>query len=202
MSYSTLTIAIGWASIVAGLPLTLLWRTLLARRIWLSGARREFSKVSAYQLALMNGGQARVALTAVVRLIGRKALTPEIAGVLVKSGDDQGALDPFESEALALAPAVLPGLLTELAQRLKSKGMIAALRRELAGMGYVRAFASRRWWLAYVQNMLPFALVIAAVLGAQIRLEADPDRLLDFTILACAVMLISGWPTRVTAFGR
>jgi uncharacterized protein (TIGR04222 family) len=199
---STLEIGISGAGIVAGLLLTLLWRGLLARRVWFSGATREFSKVSAYQLALMNDGIARVALTAVVRLVGRKALVPEVAGVLVKSGDDQGTLDPFETEAVALTPAVLQGLLTELAQQLKRKGMITALRRELIGMGYMRAFASRRWWLAYVQNMLPFALLIAAVLCAQIKLAADLDSALDFTILAFVVMLMAAWPTPVTAFGR
>jgi hypothetical protein len=103
---------------------------------------------------------------------------------------------------VALTPAVLQGLLTELAQRLKRKGMIAALRCELVGMGYMRAIASRRWWLAYTKNMLPFALLIAVVLGTQIKLAADLDSLLDFTILACVVMLIAAWPTPVTAFGR
>jgi uncharacterized protein (TIGR04222 family) len=87
----------GWSGIVAGLLMTLLWRALLARRVWFAGATREFSKVSAYQLALMNDGVARVALTAVVRLIGRKALTPGVAGVLVKSGDFQSALDPLKA---------------------------------------------------------------------------------------------------------
>jgi uncharacterized protein (TIGR04222 family) len=197
-----LTTGMGWAGIVAGLLLTVLWRAVLARRVWLAGATRDFSKVSAYQLALMNDGVARVALTAVVRLIGRRVLTPETAGVLVKSAGYQGELDPFENEAAALAPAVLQGLLTELAQQLKRKGMIAALRRELVGMGYMRAFASRRWWLAYVQNMLPFALLIAAVVGAQIKLSADLDSIPDFTILAGVVMLIAAWPTPLTPFGR
>jgi uncharacterized protein (TIGR04222 family) len=202
MSDSTIMIGLDGAVIVAGVLMTYLWRLSLARRVWLAGSTREFSKVSAYQLALMNDGVARVALTAVVRLIGRKVLMPEVAGVLVKSGEYQGALDPFENEAVALAPAVLQGLLTELAQQFKRKGMITALRRELVGMGYMRAFASRRWWLAYVQNMLPFALLIAAVLGAQIKLAVEVDSLPDFTILACIVMLIAAWPMRLTAFGR
>jgi uncharacterized protein (TIGR04222 family) len=204
MSNSAIVMGLDGAVIVAGVLMTCLWRLSLARRVWLAGSAREFSKVSAYQLALMNDGVARVALTAVVRLIGRKVLTPGTAGVLVKSGEYQGTLDPFENEAVALAPAVLQGLLTELAQQLKRKGMITALRHELVGMGYMRALASRRWWLAYGQNLLPFALLIAAALGAQIKLAADLDldSLLDFTILACVVMLIAAWPTRLTAFGR
>jgi uncharacterized protein (TIGR04222 family) len=206
MSNSAIVMGLDGAVIVAGVLMTYLWRLSLARRVWLAGSTREFSKISAYQLALMNDGVARVALTAVVRLIGRKALIPEVAGVLVKSGKYQGTLDPFENEAVALAPAVLQGLLTELAQQLKRKGMITALRHELVGMGYMRALASRRWWSAYGQNLLPFALLITAALGAQIKLatdlELDLDSLLDFTILACVVMLIVAWPTRLTAFGR
>jgi uncharacterized protein (TIGR04222 family) len=190
--------------IATGLLMTLLWRLALARRVWFSGATRAFSKVSAYQLAMMNDGADRVALTVVVRLIGLKALTPGTAGVLVKNSDFQGALDPFESEAAALAPSVLQDLLTESAQQFRRKGMIAALRGELIGMGYMRAFASRRWWMAYGQNMLPFALLIAAALAAQatFAMVIDWERLLEFTILACVAMLIAGLPTHLTAFGR
>jgi uncharacterized protein (TIGR04222 family) len=204
MSSSVLVTAVGVACIAAGLLMTLLWRLHLSRRVWLKGATREFSKVSAYQIALMNDGATRVALTAVVRLLGRKALVPGTAGVIVKNDDVSGALDPFESEAVALTPAVLHDLIRELAAKLKRKGMIAGLRRELIGMGYMRAFFSRRWWLAYVQNMLPFALLIAAALGAQAKMAitVDPETLLDLCLWAVALMLLAGWPTPVTAFGN
>ena len=201
----TFVTGIGVAGIIAGLVMTLLWRTFLARRVWFAGAEREISKVSAYQMGLMNGGPARIALTVVVRLLGRKVLVPGPAGVLVKDHHFRDALDPLEDEAVALAPAVLKDLLAKLEQRLKRKGMIAAQRRELIGMGYMRAFGSWRWWRDFAQNMLPFALLIGLALGAcaYSAMTAEIwDRVMDLLTCACVAMLVAALPTPVTAIGR
>lgn len=200
------TVASGVAFAVA-LYWTLVWRLSKARRIWRAGSTMQIQRISVYQMALLSGGVSRVALTGIVRLLGRKVLAPGVAGVLMESGTFQGELDTVEKEVLTTArqPAVFRDLLPRLTSALKRAGVIPRLRDELIAIGYMRAFGSRRWWTSYLHNMLPFAATIGVALGATtgLALSADEqDTLRWFIGAAFVTMLIVALPARVTELGR
>lgn len=204
MTVATLVYGAGFA---AALAVTLARRLIIERRVWRAGATLPTGKVSAYQMAMISGGASRVALTGVVRLLGRKVLVPGIAGVLTPGGGDHEPLDAVERETLAVArtPAVFPDLLARLEASLERKGVIAQLRRDLTAMGYVRSSGSRAWWAAYARNMLPFLAFILAVLGgwAGLARPADArDWLAGLGAGAGVTMLVVALPRRVTALGR
>ena len=165
------------------------------------------AKVSAYQMALMSGGASRVALTGVVRLLGRKALVAGISGVLAPNDAFQDELDDVEREAVAETknPAVFRDFLTRLETRLKRRGVVGQLRSELIATGYMRVRGSKAWWSNYVSNMLPFAvfivLALAAIAGVAMTSDAR-DGLTAVGALSVVMMLIVALPTRVTALGR
>jgi uncharacterized protein (TIGR04222 family) len=195
------------AAFVVALYVTLAWRAFMARRIWRAGATMQIAKVSAYQMALLQGGIARVALTSVVVLIGRKALVAGIAGVLTHNREFRGLLDVVEDEAIAAArkPAMLKDFLIQLETRLKRRGVIKQLRGELAAMGYMRIAGSKGWWQNYLANMLPFMAVIGAAIGSFFRLPLAMDAriwLIEFCAASTLAMALIALPTRVTAFGR
>lgn len=195
------------AGFVVALYMTLLWRQFMARRVWRAGSTMQISKVSAYQMALMSGGASRVALTGVVRLLGRKVLVPGIAGVLAESGGFHEGFDIVELEVVALAkkPFVFKDFVIRLEMLLKSKGVIRQLRGELIAAGYMRACGSGGWWANYARNMLPFVvLLIASLYGvAKLAITVDAQtELLEFSALVWVTMLIVALPTRVTALGR
>jgi len=106
---------------VVALYMTLAWRMFMARQVWRAGATMKIAKVSAYHMALMNGGVSRVALTGVVRLLGSKALVAGISGVLTPNDAFRDALDSVEREAIAetKSPAVFKDFLLRLETRLK-----------------------------------------------------------------------------------
>lgn len=192
---------------VVALYMTLAWRQFMVRRVWRAGSTMQISKVSAYQMALMSGGASRVALTGVVRLLGRKVLVPGIAGVLTENGQFHEALDIVEVQAVAMAkkPLVFKDVLIRLEMQLKSKGVIRQLRSELVAAGYMRARGSRAWWVNYMRNMLPFAVLLGASLYGVAKLATTVDaqvQLLEYGALVAATMLIVALPTRVTALGR
>ncbi|MGH8780242.1 TIGR04222 domain-containing membrane protein [Paraburkholderia sp.] len=200
------TVAVGLA-FAAALYMTLVWRLWKARRIWRAGSTMQITKISAYQMALLSGGVSRVALTGVVRLLGRKILVPGVAGVLMENGTSHDELDAVEKEVLATArqPAVFRDLMVRLGSALKRAGLIRGFRDELIAIGYMRAFGSRRWWASYLINMLPFAVLIFTALGATtgLALSADErDTLLWFIGGAFITMLIVALPARVTELGR
>jgi uncharacterized protein (TIGR04222 family) len=201
-----LTITCGVMFVVA-LYLTLVWRAFMARRVWRAGATMHITKVSAYQMALMEGGASRVALTAVVRLLGRKVLAAGIAGVLVPGEESADAPDLVEREALAVArkPALFREFLILLEMQLKRNGVTAQLRNELITMGYMRARGSKAWWANYAANMLPFAVLVGITLGAMLGFAITTDArngLIGFSACSIAVMLIVALPRRVTALGK
>jgi len=195
------------AGFVVALYLTVLWRQYMARGVWRAGSTMQISKVSAYEMALMSGGASRVALTGVVRLLGRKVLVPGIAGVLTQSGEVHDGLDIVEVEVIALArkPFVFKDFLVRLEMQLKSKKVIRQLRDELVAAGYMRTRGSRAWWSNYARNMLPFALLLCSSLYGVAKLATTVDAqagLLEFSVLVAVTMLIVALPTRVTALGR
>lgn len=204
---NTVTVA-GGAAIVLALYATLLWRQAKARRVWRAGSTMNVTRISAYQMALMCGGAPRVALTGVVRLVGRKMLVPSVAGVLLTSEAAGGELDAIEREVLAAVrrrPAVFDVLLGRLVSALRRAGVTRSLRHELIAIGYMRSIGSTEWWKDYLYNMLPFAVPIGIAFGwcATAALPADAAYLArDFVGAAIATMLIAAWPTRVTALGR
>lgn len=204
---STFVMAAYGVGFAVALYMTLAWRQFMARKVWRAGSAMQLTKVSAYQMALMSGGVARVALTGVVRLLARQVLVAGIAGVVTENGAFHDALDTVESQALAVAkkPSVFKDFLVRLQIQLKREGIGRQLRAELVAMGYMRTQGSRDWWLNYTRNMLPFALLTgAALLGiAQPALTADTrDFLLAFSAWSGVTMLIVALPTRVTALGR
>lgn len=206
LSMTAVMIASGVGFVVA-LYMTLAWRMFTARRIWRAGADMPVAKVSAYQMAFMNGGVSRVALTGVVRLLGRKALVAGISGVLTLDDAFRDELDSVEREAVAATkpPAVFRDFLARLEPRLKRCGVARQLRGELIAMGYMRARGSKVWWSNYVSNMLPFAVLtaVASASIAAVAMTADArDGLTAFSALSAATMLVVALPTRVTALGR
>jgi uncharacterized protein (TIGR04222 family) len=195
------------AGFLVTLCLTVVWRFFMLRRVWERGSTMQISKVSAYQMALMSGGASRVALTGIVRLLGRKVLVPGIAGVLTQSSEFHDGLDIVELEVVALAkkPFVFRDFLVRLEMQLKSKSVIRQLRGELVSVGYMRTRGSRAWWSNYVRNMPPFALLLCTSLYGAAKLATTVDaqtELLEFSVLVAVTMLIVAWPTRVTALGR
>jgi uncharacterized protein (TIGR04222 family) len=185
----------------------LAWRAARRRRVWRAGATMPIAKVSAYQMALLDGGAARVALTGVVLLLARKALVAGIAGVLTRSAEFSGSLDLIEQEGLAAAAksALLKDYLNRLEARLRRNGVIGTLRRELIAMGYMRARGSPAWWRHYASNMPPFLALNGAILGALLGLGMTDEgrlRLMAFGAASVATMMIIALPTRVTALGR
>jgi uncharacterized protein (TIGR04222 family) len=203
---SAVMIASGIGFVVA-LYMTLAWRMYKARRVWRAGATMHIAKVSAYQMALMNGGVTRLALVGVVRLLGRKALVAGISGVLTRNDAFHDELDSVEREAVAETnnPAVFRDFLVQLEMRLKRNGVVGQLRGELIAMGYMRARGSQAWWRNYASNMLPFAVLISAasiaIAGVAMTADAQPG-LMAFCALSIATMLAIALPTRVTALGR
>jgi uncharacterized protein (TIGR04222 family) len=205
-SMTAVMIASGIGFVVA-LHMTLVWRMLMAGKVWRAGSTMPVAKVSAYQMALMNGGVSRVALTGVVRLLGSKGLVAGISGVLAPNDAFRGELDSVEREAVAETknPAVFRDFLDRLGARLKRSGVAGQLRDELIAMGYMRAWWSKAWWSNYVSNMLPFALLTIAALTAiaGVAMTADAQyALLGFGALSAVTMLFVALPTRVTALGR
>ena len=195
------------AAFAIALYMTAAWRQFRARRVWRAGSTMQIAKISAYQMALMTGGVARVALTGVVRLIGRKVLLPGVAGVLTENGKFHGALDEIERETLEAAktPALLMELLARLDARIKRKKLVAQLRVGLIAAGYMQSFGSRKWWTNYLQNMLPFAVLLAAAIAAvaDVAMTADAQYLLlRFIGGSVVTMLVVALPARVTALGR
>ena len=165
------------------------------------------AKVSAYQMALMDGGVSRVALTGVVRLLGRKVLVPGISGVLSYNDTFHDELDNVEREAVAETknPAVFRDFLTKLEARLKRSGIAGQLHSELIAMGYMRAWGSKAWRANYVSNMLPFAILTGMALAAIVSVAMTTDAqyaLVVFSVLCAVVMLLVALPSRVTALGR
>jgi uncharacterized protein (TIGR04222 family) len=195
---------------VLALYLTFLLRSWLEREVWRAGSTMQLAKVSAYQLAMLNGGVARVALTGVVRLLGQKVLVAGIAGVLTENGeaqDAQWALDVVEREALSVArqPLVFKDLVLQLELRLNRSGVTGRLRSELIGMGYMWTRGSKDWWKHYARNMLPFAVLNVMAIGALAGLAMTPDArdwLVRFSAVSVVAMLIVALPRRVTALGR
>ena len=192
---------------VIALHMTLIWRMLMARKIWRAGATMSIDKVSTYQMALMDGGVSRVALTAVVRLLGRKTLVAGIASVLTHDDTFHDELDSVEREAVAETrhPAVFRDFLTRLEARLKRSGVAGQLRDELIAMGYMRAWWSRSWWVNYVSNMLPFAILAGLALVAMTWITMTTDAryaLQAFSMFCVVIMLLVALPRRVTALGR
>lgn len=203
------------------LLMTLVWRVVHERRVWSAGSTMQIAKISAYKMALISGGVSRVALTGVVRLIGRKILVPGVAGVLTANSTSDDALDDVERQAVEAAktPSLLKELLIRLESLLKRKQVIAQMRSELIAVGYMRSFGSRTWWLNYLANMLPFALLLAAEVGgvaylaqsmtaeaggvAGIAMAADAQDLLqEFVAWSFVTMLVVALPGRVTPLGR
>jgi uncharacterized protein (TIGR04222 family) len=203
----TATMIASGIGFVLAMHMTLVWRMFMARRIWRAGATMSIAKVSAYQMALMDGGVSRVALTGVVRLLGRKVLLPGISGVLTPNDAFHDELDSIEREAVAETkhPAVFRDLLTRLEARLKRSDVVGRMRAELIAMGYMRAWGSKAWWSNYVSNMLPFAVLIVLALAAIAGVAMTPDAkdgLMVFSAVCFAMMLIAALPRRVTALGR
>jgi uncharacterized protein (TIGR04222 family) len=195
------------AGFVLALYLTFVWRAFRARQIWRAGATMQIEKVSTYQMALMNGGVARLALTSTVVLIGRKALIAGIAGVLTLSSEFRGTLDLVEEETAAVArkPAVLKDFLLHLESRLKQRGVIRQLRDDLVAKGYMRTAGSAGWWRNYLANMLPFLILLGAVIGGLGSLALAMDTrfwLAEFCAVGILTMILMALPTRVTALGR
>jgi uncharacterized protein (TIGR04222 family) len=191
----------------AALLTTLVLRVRHELRVWRVGATRPLVKLPAYQMALLSGGATRVALTGVVRLIGRGILVPGIAGVLTGGDASHAALDPVERLTLEAAktPSLLQELLIRLTSLLKRKQIVARLRGELITIGCMRAFGSRRWWTDYARNMLAFALLLAAEVGGALSLDmtADAQQLAQqFIAWSFATMLVVALPGRVTPLGR
>ena len=192
---------------VVALLMTIVWRALMAARIWRGGATMKIAKVSAYQMALINGGVSRVALTGVVRLLGNKALVAGISGVLTPNDAFRDALDSVEREAIAETknPSVFKDFLLRLESRLKRNGVVGQLRGELIAMGYMRERGSKAWWSNYLANMLPFAVLAAVAWAAAAGVTMTEDErqwLVAFGALSAIVMLVVALPTRVTALGR
>jgi uncharacterized protein (TIGR04222 family) len=192
---------------VIALYMTLVWRMLMARRIWRAGSTMHTSKVSAYQMALMDGGVSRVALTGVVRLLGRKTLVAGISGVLSHDDTFHDELDHVEREAVAETknPAVFRDFMTRLESRLRRSGVAGQLRDELIAMGYMRAWGSKEWWTNYLSNMLPLALLTVATWAAMAFVAMTTDALyalMVFSASCVVIMLLVALPRRVTALGR
>ncbi|PCE22133.1 hypothetical protein BWP39_20895 [Paraburkholderia acidicola] len=203
------------------LLMTLVWRVVHERRVWRAGSTMQIAKISAYKMALISGGVSRVALTGVVRLIGRKILVPGVAGVLTANRTSDDELDDVERQTLEAAktPSMLNELLIRLESLLKRKKLIAQMRSELIAVGYMRLLGSRTWWLNYLANMLPFALLLAAEVGgvaylarsmtietggvAGLAMAADAQDLLqEFIAWSFVTMLVVALPGRVTPLGR
>ncbi|MFL9875239.1 TIGR04222 domain-containing membrane protein [Paraburkholderia megapolitana] len=201
--------------------MTLVWRAVHERRVWRVGSTMKIERISAYKMALISGGGSRVALTGVVRLIGRKILVPGVAGVLTANRTSDDELDEVERHVVdaAKTPSMLKELLIRLESLLKQKKVIAQMRGELIAVGYMRAFWSRTWWMHYLANMLPFALLLAAeacgvaYLGRSMTTEtggvaglataADAQDLLqEFIGWSFLAMLVVALPGRVTPLGR
>lgn len=205
-SMTAVVVASGIGFVVA-LYMTLTWRMIMSRRVWRAGATMPVAKVSAYQIALMGGGVSRVALTGVVRLLGRKALVAGISGVLTHNDTFHDELDSVEREAVAetKSPAVFRDFLTRLESRLKRSGVAGKMREELIAMGYMRAWGSKEWWRNYVSNMLPFAVLMGIVFVAIVSVAMTTDALyvlVVFGALCVVIMLLVALPGRVTALGR
>jgi len=205
-SMTAVMIASGIGFVVA-LHMTLVWRMLMARKIWRAGSTMPVAKISAYHMALMTGGVSRLALTGVVRLLGAKGLVAGISGVLAPNDAFHGELDNVEREAVAETknPAVFRDFLTRLGTRLKRSGVAGQLRDELIAVGYMRAWWSKEWWSNYVSNMLPFALLTVAAWAAIAGIAMTTDAhyaLIGFSALSAVTMLLVALPMRVTALGR
>ncbi|WP_331524033.1 TIGR04222 domain-containing membrane protein [Pinirhizobacter sp.] len=200
------TIACGVGFVVA-LYMTLVWRMLMARWIWRAAATMKIARVSAYQMALMNGGVPRVALTGVVRLLGRGAFEAGVSGVLTLNDTCHDELDHVEREAVAETrnPAVFREFLIRLEARLKRNGVARQLRGELIAMDYMRAWGSKAWWTNYASNMLPFAILTVVAWAAMASVSMTPDAyhaLMAFSGFCVLIMLVVALPRQVTALGR
>jgi uncharacterized protein (TIGR04222 family) len=206
MPDSTFVMVAYWVGFAVALYMTLVWRQFMMRKVWRAGSAMQLDKVTAYQMALMTGGVTRVALTGLVRLLARKVLVAGIAGVVSENGAVHETLDAVESQALQTArkPSLFRDLLVRLQIQLEREGTSRQLRAELVAMGYMRTWGSPDWWANYARNMLPFALLLGAVLlgMAEPAMTADARALPGFSLWAGVTMLVVALPMRVTALGR